>query len=111
MHIWTHLQKKYEDLIAYRGFYGAGMAEFDDHVGVLLKKLDDLGIANNTIVMFSSDNGAETFTWPDYLARRRHDTVPQRKRYQLGRRVPRPLPCALARNHPARNDSQRYRRP
>ena len=65
MHIWTHLQKKYEDLIADRGFYGAGMAEFDDDVGVLLKKLDDLGIANNTIVMFSSDNGAETFTWPD----------------------------------------------
>jgi len=65
MHIWTHLQKKYEDLIADRGFYGAGMAEFDDDVGVLLKKLDDLGIANNTIVVFSSDNGAETFTWPD----------------------------------------------
>jgi arylsulfatase A-like enzyme len=65
MHIWTHLQKKYEDLIADRGFYGAGMAEFDDDVGVLLKKLEDLGIANNTIVMFSSDNGAETFTWPD----------------------------------------------
>ncbi|MFZ2069630.1 MAG: arylsulfatase [Xanthobacteraceae bacterium] len=65
MHIWTHLQKKYEDLIANRGLYGAGMAEFDDDVGVLLKKLDDLGIANNTIVVFSSDNGAETFTWPD----------------------------------------------
>jgi arylsulfatase A-like enzyme len=65
MHIWTHLQKKYEDMIADRGLYGAGMAEFDDDVGVLLKKLDDLGIANNTIVVFSSDNGAETFTWPD----------------------------------------------
>jgi len=65
MHIWTHLQKKYEDQIADRGLYGAGMAEFDDDVGVLLKKLDDLGIANNTIVVFSSDNGAETFTWPD----------------------------------------------
>jgi arylsulfatase len=65
MHIWTHLQKKYEDQIADRGLYGAGMAEFDDDVGALLKKLDDLGIANNTIVVFSSDNGAETFTWPD----------------------------------------------
>jgi arylsulfatase A-like enzyme len=65
MHIWTHLQKKYEDLIADRGLFGAGMAEFDDDVGVLLKKLDDLGIANNTVVVFSSDNGAETFTWPD----------------------------------------------
>jgi arylsulfatase len=41
------------------------MAELDDVVGRLLKKLDDLGIADNTIVVFSSDNGAEIFTWPD----------------------------------------------
>jgi arylsulfatase len=41
------------------------MAELDDIVGRLLKKLDDLGIADNTIVVFSSDNGAETFSWPD----------------------------------------------
>ena len=41
------------------------MTELDDQVGVLLKKLDDLAIANNTIVIFSSDNGAETFSWPD----------------------------------------------
>ena len=39
--------------------------ELDDHVGVLLKQLDDLGIADNTIVVFSTDNGAETFSWPD----------------------------------------------
>jgi arylsulfatase A-like enzyme len=41
------------------------MAELDDVIGRLLKKLDDLGIADNTIVMFSSDNGAEIFSWPD----------------------------------------------
>ena len=37
----------------------------DDMVGQVLKKLDDLGIADNTIVIYSTDNGAETFTWPD----------------------------------------------
>ncbi len=65
MHVWTHLQKKYQDMVAEKGLYGAGMTELDDQIGVLLKKLDDLGIANNTIVIFTSDNGAEKFTWPD----------------------------------------------
>ena len=41
------------------------MAEHDDHVGILLDKLDELGIADNTIVVYSTDNGAESFTWPD----------------------------------------------
>ena len=41
------------------------MAQHDTDVGLLLDKLDELGIADNTIVMYSTDNGAETFTWPD----------------------------------------------
>ncbi|WP_371808663.1 sulfatase-like hydrolase/transferase [Ruegeria sp. HKCCD7221] len=41
------------------------MVEHDGHVGVLLDKLDELGISENTVVMYSTDNGAETFTWPD----------------------------------------------
>jgi arylsulfatase len=41
------------------------MVEHDGHVGQLLKKLDDLGIADNTIVIYTTDNGAETFSWPD----------------------------------------------
>ena len=41
------------------------MVEHDEMVGEMLKKLDDLGIANNTIVMYSTDNGAEKVTWPD----------------------------------------------
>ena len=41
------------------------MVELDGYVGQLLQKLDDLGIANNTIVVFMTDNGAEFFTWPD----------------------------------------------
>ena len=47
------------------GLYPDGMVEHDAQVGRLLKKLDDLGIANNTIVIYTTDNGAETFTWPD----------------------------------------------
>ena len=46
-------------------FVADGMTEFDGMVGQLLKKLDDLGIADNTIVIWTTDNGAETFSWPD----------------------------------------------
>ena len=41
------------------------MTELDDEVGALLKKLKDLGVDKDTIVVFSTDNGAENFTWPD----------------------------------------------
>jgi arylsulfatase len=64
MHIWTRLRKEYEGKTGL-GVYPDGMMEHDGHVGRLLKKLDDLGIADNTIVLYSTDNGAETFTWPD----------------------------------------------
>jgi arylsulfatase len=65
MHVFTHLSPKYQAMVAEKGFYGAGMTETDDHVGALLEKLDDLGIAENTIVIYSTDNGAEVFSWPD----------------------------------------------
>ena len=65
MHIWTHLQPKYQAMVEKVGLYGAGMIELDDQVGVLLKKLDDLGVAENTIVIFTTDNGAEAMSWPD----------------------------------------------
>jgi len=64
MHVWTHLSDKYKGKSGY-GLYADGMMELDDGVGALLDKLDDLGIADNTIVIFSTDNGAEKFTWPD----------------------------------------------
>jgi arylsulfatase A-like enzyme len=64
MHVWTRLQPKYQDKTGY-GLYADGMHELDDHVGILLQKLEDLGIADNTIVMFSTDNGVEKFTFPD----------------------------------------------
>ena len=43
----------------------AGMAQMDDSIGAILKHLDDIGEADNTIVIFTTDNGAEVFTWPD----------------------------------------------
>lgn len=64
MHIWTHLRKESEGKTGL-GIYPDGMVEHDGHIGQLLKKLDDLGIADNTIVMYSTDNGAECFSWPD----------------------------------------------
>ncbi len=47
------------------GLEEAGMADMDDNIGTLLKHLDDIGEADNTIVVFTTDNGAEVFTWPD----------------------------------------------
>ena len=47
------------------GLDEAGMAQLDDIVGAIMKKLDDMGEADNTILVFSTDNGAEVFTWPD----------------------------------------------
>jgi arylsulfatase A-like enzyme len=64
MHVWTHLSPQWENKSGY-GLYADGMMELDWVVGQLLKKLDDLGIAQNTIVVLTSDNGAEKFTWPD----------------------------------------------
>ncbi len=64
MHVWTRLSPKYQDKTGY-GVYADGMQELDDIVGILLQKLEDLGIADDTIVIFSTDNGAEKFSWPD----------------------------------------------
>jgi len=64
MHIWTRLKKESQGKTGL-GVYPDGMVEHDAHVGQLLDKLDDLGIADNTIVMYSTDNGAEAFSWPD----------------------------------------------
>jgi arylsulfatase A-like enzyme len=64
MHVWTHLKAESQGKTGY-GLYPDGMVEHDGHVGQLLKKLDDLGIADNTIVVYTTDNGAEVMTWPD----------------------------------------------
>jgi arylsulfatase len=64
MHIWTRLKPESDGKTGL-GIYPDGMVEHDGQVGQLLKKLDDLGIVNNTIVIYTTDNGAETFSWPD----------------------------------------------
>ena len=64
MHVWTHLKKESQGVTGI-GLYPDGMVEHDGFVGQVLKKLDDLGIADNTILVYGTDNGAETATWPD----------------------------------------------
>ena len=64
MHVWTHLKPE-SDGATGLGIYADGMTEHDGHVGQILDKLDELCLADNTIIMYSSDNGAEVFTWPD----------------------------------------------
>jgi arylsulfatase len=64
MHIWTRLKPESQGKTGL-GIYPDGMVEHDAMVGEVLAKLDELGLAENTIVMYSTDNGAEKFTWPD----------------------------------------------
>jgi arylsulfatase len=64
MHVWTRLRKESQGRTGI-GLYPDGMAEHDDAVGRALAKLKELGVDDNTIVIYSTDNGAETFTWPD----------------------------------------------
>src|SRR3954470_8547514 len=64
MHVWTRLSEKWKDKTGL-GVYADGMAELDWVVGELLAKLDELGIADNTVVVFATDNGAEKFSWSD----------------------------------------------
>ena len=64
MHVWTRLKAESQGKTGL-GIYPDGMVEHDEMVGQMLKALEDLGFAENTIVMYSTDNGAEKFTWPD----------------------------------------------
>jgi arylsulfatase len=64
MHVFTHLKPESVGKTGL-GIGPDGMVEHDGHVGQLLKALDDLGVADNTIVVYTSDNGAEVMTWPD----------------------------------------------
>ncbi|MCP3443744.1 arylsulfatase [Bradyrhizobium sp. CCGUVB14] len=70
IHVWSHPNPKYIQMAVDEGraeedVVRARMIEHDEHVGVLLKKLDDLGVANNTIVVYTTDNGNELLYWPD----------------------------------------------
>ena len=68
MHIVTHLSPKYEALRNSKNgwtIHEAGMAQLDDDIGIVMKKLKDMGVDEDTIVVFTTDNGTEVFTWPD----------------------------------------------
>jgi arylsulfatase A-like enzyme len=68
MHIVTHLSPKYEAMRTSENGWSeeeAGMAQLDDDIGLVMKKLKDMGVDDNTIVVFTTDNGTEVFTWPD----------------------------------------------
>src|SRR5512140_2761978 len=68
MHVVTHLSDKYEKMRTPENGWTieeAGMAQLDDIVGSILQKVKDMGVDDNTIIVFSTDNGAENFTWPD----------------------------------------------
>jgi arylsulfatase len=68
MHLYTHVSEKYLDMVNEDNNWTiqeVGIKEFDDLVGAVLDNLDKLGIADNTIVVVTTDNGAEVFTWPD----------------------------------------------
>jgi arylsulfatase A-like enzyme len=68
MHVFTYIPPKYQAMMNSQTNYGleeAGMAQMDESVGEILKHLDEIGEADNTIVVFTTDNGAEVFTWPD----------------------------------------------
>ncbi len=64
MHIWTHLKPE-SDGVTGLGVYPDGMVEHDGHIGQMLNLLDELGIAEDTVVVYTTDNGAEVMSWPD----------------------------------------------
>ena len=67
MHFRTHVREEHRDKpgLTCRSEYADGMIEHDGHVGKLLKALDDLGLANDTLVLYTTDNGPHMNTWPD----------------------------------------------
>jgi arylsulfatase len=68
MHIFTHLSPEYAAMRNSENTWGieeAGMKQMDDCIGAVIQNLKDLGVYDNTIIVFTTDNGTETFTWPD----------------------------------------------
>lgn len=104
MHIYTHIRPEHQGKSGMPGNdYADGMWEHDQDVGKLLKKLDDLGIADNTIVVYDRQRAQ-----PVQLAGRRHHAVSQREGLELGRRVPGAGHGALARPYPGGRDQERH---
>ncbi|MFO0807791.1 MAG: sulfatase-like hydrolase/transferase [Gemmataceae bacterium] len=68
MHTFTQVpeshREKVREFATYNDEYGAGVIQQDEHVGIVLRRLDDMGVVDNTIVIYSSDNGIEHLTYP-----------------------------------------------
>ena len=108
MHLRTHVRANHRGRYAHGDSeYVDGMMEDDDTVGSLLNALDDMGIANDTIVVYSSDNGPHMNTWPDGAM----TWFRSEKNTQLGRRLSGTLPRALADGDQARHGQQRAHKP
>jgi arylsulfatase A-like enzyme len=84
----------------------AKMIEQDEHVGAILKKLDEFGVADNTIVVYSTDNGFELLFWPDGLF-----AIPWREGNDVGRWRPRAVFGSLARTYQAGHGIERHTEP
>ena len=102
MHVWTHLKKESQGRTGI-GLYPDGMVEHDDMVGGLLKKLDDMGLSKDTIVVYGTNNGAR----PPH-GRMADHAVPRREGHYLGRRFScahdrKMAGCDQARHHHQRN--------
>ena len=103
IHIWSHPPKKYIQMAVDEGraeedVVRAKMLEHDEQVGTLLKKLEDLGVDDNTIVIYTHRQRQRT----DDVARRRLRAVPRREGHHLGRRRARAVPDQVARQDPGR---------
>ena len=108
MHVVTHLSEKYETMRTPENGWSiqeAGMAQLDDIVGSVMKYLKDNGLDDNTIIVFTTDNGAENFTWPD------GGQTPVRRRQGHGarRRLPRAGHHPLAGQGAGRQGRERHR--
>ena len=106
MHFRTHCAEKHAGKSG-QGFYNDVMVAHDENIGRMLNKLDELGIADDTIVMYSTDNGPHYNTWPDGG----NHPLQVREEHQLGRRLARAGLCALAREVQGGHGDQRYRLP
>ena len=94
MHVKTHLSDKYQSMRTPENgwsIHEAGMAQLDDIVGAVMKKLMDDGLDDDTILVFTTDNGTENFTWPDGGQTPIRGRQGNRARRRIPRAVHRPL--------------------
>ena len=106
MHLFTHTKPESKGQAGrWQSDYHDTMIDHDKNVGQMLDYLDELGITDDTFVMYSTDNGPHRNSWPDGAM----TPLPQREEHQLGRRLPRADGRALAGEDQSRDDLERDR--